>query len=161
MSNKVGSDKSWSSPSNSLVQNYLDLIIWVNVQFFFYVVNAKQVGMPIPRRFSFLGDSGNRGMAICHSSGIGETKTYSPGFGSGFGGISGSTLSQIWSQFEISLYWKDFFRKNFLNQKNSMIFMIRNVKISIKDNQIFKNMKKIVKIIAFGETRGIVAGKGC
>ena len=94
------------------------------------------LGMPIPRRFSFLGDSGNRGMAICHSSGIGETKTYSPGFGSGFGGISGSTLSQIWSQFEISLYWKDFFRKFFLNRKNSMIFMIRNVKISIKDNQI-------------------------
>ena len=62
------------------------------------------IGMPIPRRFSFLGDLGNRGMAICHSSGIGESKIYSPGFGLGFGGILGSTLFQISSQFEISFY---------------------------------------------------------
>jgi hypothetical protein len=41
--------------------------------------------MPIPRQFPFLGDSGNRGIAICHSSGIGETKTYSPGFGEFWG----------------------------------------------------------------------------
>ena len=53
------------------------------------------LGMPIPRRFPLLGDSGNRGMAICHSSGIGETKTYSPGFGFGVRGISGSILFQI------------------------------------------------------------------
>ena len=38
---------------------------------------------------------GIRGMAICHSSGIGETKTYSPGFGLGLGVISGSILFQI------------------------------------------------------------------
>ena len=43
----------------------------------------SNLGMPIPRQFSFLGDSGNQGMAICHSSGIGETRTYSPGFGFG------------------------------------------------------------------------------
>ena len=48
------------------------------------------VGMPIPWRFSFLGDSGNRGMAICHSSGIGETKTFSPGFGFGVRGNFGA-----------------------------------------------------------------------
>ena len=33
--------------------------------------------------------SGIRGMAICHSSGIKETKTYSPGFGFGVRGNSG------------------------------------------------------------------------
>ena len=75
------------------------------------------LGMPIPRWFSFLGDSGNRGMAICHSSGIGETKTYSPGFGSGVGEISGSILFQIWSQFEISFYWKEFFLEFFFEIK--------------------------------------------
>ena len=47
------------------------------------------------RRFPFLRDSGNRGMAICNSSGIGETKTFSPGFGLGSGVISGSILFQI------------------------------------------------------------------
>ena len=60
-------------------------------------VTSHRVGMPIPQQFPFLGDSGNRGMAICHSSGIRETKTYSPGFGSGSGVISGSILFQIWS----------------------------------------------------------------
>ena len=73
------------------------------------------IGMPIPRQSSFLGDSGNRGMAICHSSGIWETKTYSPGFwvwgNSGnfweIRGISGSILFQ--EEFEIYFYWKDSF----------------------------------------------------
>ena len=35
---------------------------------------------------------------------IKETKTYSPSSS----GISGSILFQIWSQFEISFYWKEF-----------------------------------------------------
>ena len=35
----------------------------------------------ILQQFSFLGDSGNQGMAICNSSGIRETNTYSLGFG--------------------------------------------------------------------------------
>ena len=52
-------------------------------------------GMPIPWRFSFLGNSVNRGIAICHSSGIGETKTYSPGYVFGVRGISGTILFQI------------------------------------------------------------------
>jgi len=39
-----------------------------------------EVGIPIPQQFSFLWNSGNRGMAICHSSRIWEIKTYSPGF---------------------------------------------------------------------------------
>ena len=43
----------------------------------------------IPRGF---GESGN---GICLSLGIGETKTYSPGFGLGFREISGSISSQI------------------------------------------------------------------
>ena len=43
------------------------------------------IGMPIPRRFLFLGDSGNRGMAISYSLEIGETKSYFLGFR----GISG------------------------------------------------------------------------
>ena len=83
--------------------------------------------MPIPRRFSFIRESG---IAFFHSSGIKETKTYSPGFESEFGGISGSILFQIWSQFEISFFWKEFFLDFFLNQNNNMIFMIRNVKIA-------------------------------
>ena len=31
--------------------------------------------MPIPQRFSFLGDSGNWGLSFFNSSGIGEYKT--------------------------------------------------------------------------------------
>ena len=46
---------------------------------------SLQVGMPISRRFSFLGYSGNREMGICHSSGILETKIYSPGSSENFG----------------------------------------------------------------------------
>ena len=66
--------------------------------------------MPISRWFSFLGDSGNRGMAICHSSGIGETKTYSPGFGfREFWGISGSILFQIWSNLKFLFIENIFF----------------------------------------------------
>ena len=65
------------------------------------------IGMPIPRQFLFLGDSRNRGIAICHSSGIGETKTYSPGFGFGeFRGV-------FCARFEISFYGKDFFFSEF------------------------------------------------
>ena len=42
------------------------------------ITKSLQIGMPIPRRFSFLGD---QGMAISYSSRIGETKkSYSPGF---------------------------------------------------------------------------------
>ena len=44
-----------------------------------------QLGMPIPKRVSFLGDSGNWGMAIYHSSGIWESKSYSPGSWGNFG----------------------------------------------------------------------------
>ena len=52
-----------------------DIVNWSIVMHF--VDKETQLGMPIPRRFLFLGDSGNRGMAICHSPGIGETETYS------------------------------------------------------------------------------------
>ena len=55
----------------------------------FFRWTQLQERMPFPRGFSFLGVLGNRGKAICHSSGTGETKTYSPGFGSGFGGDFG------------------------------------------------------------------------
>ena len=92
-------------------------------------------------RFSFLGDLVNRGIAICHFSEIRETNTYSPGFG------FGEFLGVFYFRFEFNLKFlfleKNFFRNFFRNQKNNMIFMIRNDKIggidkiSIKDNQIF------------------------
>ena len=72
-------------------------------------------------------------MAICHSSGIGETKTYSPGFGFRVAGV-------FYFRFEVNLkslsIEKNFFRNFFENQENDMIYMIRNDKISVKDNQI-------------------------
>ena len=55
------------------------------------LVRYYLVGMPIPRRFSFLGDRGNWNLFP------------------GVRGISGSILFQIWIQFEIS----------FLNQNNN------------------------------------------
>ena len=99
--------------------------------------------MPIPRLFSFLGDSADRGIAICHSSGIGETKTYSPGFGFGVGEFRGVFYFRFEFNLKFLFLEKNFFRNFFQNQKNNMIFMIRNDKIggidkiSIKDNQIF------------------------
>ena len=82
--------------------------------------------MPIPRRISFLRDSGNRGIAICHSLGIGETKIYFLGFELGFGEFRGA----FYLRFEVNLKFlsieKNFFENFFRNQKNDMIFMIRN-----------------------------------
>ena len=46
-----------------------------------------QLGMPIHRRFSFLGDSGNRGLHFFHFSGIGESRTFSSGSSGNFQGI--------------------------------------------------------------------------
>ena len=68
-------------------------------------------------------------MAICHSLGIGETKTYSPGFGFGFRGISGSFISDLKSIRDFSFIENIFFDVFFQNQKNNKIFMIRNDKI--------------------------------
>ena len=72
---------------------------------------------------SFLGDSGNRGMAICHSSGSEETKTYSPRFGFG---VRGNFGEFFYFRFEVNLKFlfieKNFFRKvqeNELNCQNS------------------------------------------
>jgi hypothetical protein len=49
---------------------------------------AWWIGMPIPQQVSFLEDSGNRGMAIFHYWGIGESKSYSPGSSGNFGELS-------------------------------------------------------------------------
>ena len=68
--------------------------------------------MPIPR--------GDRGMAICHSSGIGGKKTYSLGFGFG-----------VWGNLKIIFIENNFPLKFFLNQKNNMIFKIRYDKIAV------------------------------
>ena len=46
-----------------------------------------QIGLSIPRHFSFPGDSGNRGMLFFHSSGNGELKVIPRGIGSGNRGI--------------------------------------------------------------------------
>jgi hypothetical protein len=67
-------------------------------------------------------------MAICHSSGIGETKTYSPGFG--FGEFRGVFYFRFEVNLEFLFIEKNFFRIFFQNQKNNMTFMIRNVKIA-------------------------------
>ena len=81
-------DKKPNDLSFKLFQNKPLDLTFLETYFIFYVKSNlaiiqfcinQPLGMPISRRFSFLGDSGNRGMAICHSSGIGETKTYSQG----------------------------------------------------------------------------------
>ena len=62
---------------------------------------SMQLGMPIPRQFSFLGDSGN-----------GETKTYSPDFGE-FRGV-------VCFRFEVNLKFlliEKIFLKLFFNSK--------------------------------------------
>ena len=54
---------------------------------FHSVVLKLQIGMPIHQRFSFLGDSGNWGLVFFHSSGIGESRTYSLGSLGNFQGM--------------------------------------------------------------------------
>jgi hypothetical protein len=70
-------------------------------------------------------------MAICHSLRIGETKTYSLGFGFG---VQGEFRGVFYFRFQVNLKFlfieKNFFRIFFQNQKNNMIFMIKNVKIA-------------------------------
>ena len=68
------------------------------------LANPK-LGMAIPQKISFLGESRNRGMVIYHSSGIEEDKIYS----SGSSGISGN---------EVFLNLHDYYKKsqyNFFN----------------------------------------------
>ena len=45
-----------------------------------------ELGLSIPRHFSFIGDSGNRGMLFFHSSGNGELKVIPRGIGVGESG---------------------------------------------------------------------------
>ena len=47
---------------------------------------ATNIGMPIPLQEMILGESGDRGMADCHSPGKGEFSAYSSGFGVGESG---------------------------------------------------------------------------
>jgi hypothetical protein len=49
------------------------------VSFSLATVNIPQIGMAIPARFSFHGDSRNRGMAVLYSPGIEEDKIHSSG----------------------------------------------------------------------------------
>ena len=48
---------------------------------FFYNFLLLCLGMPIPLQEMILGESGDRGMANCHSPGKGEFSAYSSGFG--------------------------------------------------------------------------------
>ena len=71
-------DSSYVGLLNALDGSFSQKVMTVISVTFFYLFIQKisQIGMPIPGDFH---SSGIRGMAICHSLGIGETKTYYPG----------------------------------------------------------------------------------
>jgi hypothetical protein len=67
-------------------------------------------------------------MAICHSSGIGELKPIPRVSGSGeFGGVFYFRFDE---NFKFLFIKSNVFRIFFRNQKNNMIFIIRNDKIA-------------------------------
>ena len=70
-------------------------------------------------------------MAICYSSGIGKTKTYSPGFRLGLGEFRGVFYLRFEGNLKFLSIEKNFLYNFFFrNQKNNMIFMIRSDKIA-------------------------------
>ena len=76
--------------------------------------DANSPAIFIPRGFR---ESGNRGITICHSSGIRETKTYYPGFGFGVRGNFGEYFVLDLKSIRNFFLLKIFFFKSFFKSK--------------------------------------------
>ena len=76
-----------------------------------YSLKYLLLGMPIPRQFhsSEIQRLGEWQFVFVIPRESGKLKPIPWVSGSGIGGILGSIFFQIWSQYEISFYWKEFF----------------------------------------------------